>query len=69
MTFRAPYMRPECNGGHNLIHWLSDMVINPYDDNEAWFNSGTGVFRTKNLKDIQACEFMDWCDGIEETCI
>lgn len=67
MTFRAPYMRPECNGGHNLIHWLSDMVINPYDDNEAWFNSGTGVFRTKNLKDTQACEFMDWCDGIEET--
>ena len=32
MTFRAPYMRPECNGGHNLIHWLSDMVINPYDE-------------------------------------
>ncbi|MGN0402356.1 MAG: endoglucanase [Acetatifactor sp.] len=66
MTFRAPYMRPECNGGHSLIHWLSDIKINPFDDNEAWFNSGTGVFRTRNLK-AEVCEFTDWCDGIEET--
>lgn len=66
MTFRAPYMRPECNGGHSLIHWLSDIKINPFDDNEAWFNSGTGVFRTRNLK-AEVCEFSDWCDGIEET--
>ncbi len=66
ITFRAPYMRPECNGGHSLIHWLSDMKINPFDDNEAWFNSGTGVFRTRNLK-AEVCGFTDWCDGIEET--
>jgi hypothetical protein len=66
MEFRAPYMRPECNGGHSLIHWLSDIKINPFDDNEAWFNSGTGVFRTKNLKE-KVCRFSDWCDGIEET--
>lgn len=67
MTFRAPYMRPECNGGHSLIHWLSDIKINPFDDSEAWFNSGTGVFRTSNLKSEAACAFTDWCDGIEET--
>lgn len=67
MTFRAPYMRPECNGGHSLIHWLSDIKINPFDDNEAWFNSGTGVFCTRNLKDQEKCHFTDWCDGIEET--
>lgn len=66
MVFRAPYMRPECNGGHCLIHWLSDFRINPFDDNEGWFNSGTGVFRTVNLKD-EVCRFTDWCDGIEET--
>ena len=66
ISFRAPYMRPECNGGHSLIHWLSDIKINPFDDNEAWFNSGTGVFRTRNLKDT-TCKFTDWCDGIEET--
>lgn len=66
ITFRAPYMQPECNGGHSLIHWLSDIKINPYDDREAWFNSGTGVFRTRNLK-AGTCCFTDWCDGIEET--
>lgn len=66
ISFRAPYMRSECNGGHSLIHWLSDMKINPFDDNEAWFNSGTGVFRTRNLK-AETCRFTDWCDGIEET--
>lgn len=67
IAFRAPYMKPECNGGHSLIHWLSDIKINPFDDNEAWFNSGTGVFRTQNLKDRERCHFTDWCDGIEET--
>ncbi len=66
ISFRAPYMRPECNGGHSLIHWLSDIKIDPFDDNEAWFNSGTGVFRTRNLKS-EECSFTDWCDGIEET--
>lgn len=66
IRFRAPYMRPECNGGHSLIHWLSDIKINPFDDNEAWFNTGTGVFRTRNLKE-KDCFFTDWNDGLEET--
>lgn len=66
ITFRAPYMQPACNGGHSLIHWLSDIKINPHDDREAWFNTGTGVFRTRNLTDGKCC-FTDWCDGIEET--
>ncbi|MBQ8639814.1 MAG: endoglucanase [Lachnospiraceae bacterium] len=66
LRFRAPYMRPECNGGHSLLHWLSDLKINPYNEKEAWFNTGTGVFRTQNLMD-DVCVFSDWCDGIEET--
>lgn len=66
ITFRTPYMQPACNGGHSLIHWLSDLKINPFDDGEAWFNTGTGVFRTRNLRDGK-CHFTDWCDGIEET--
>ncbi len=66
IKFRAPYMRPECNGGHSLIHWLSDLQIDPFNDNAAWFNTGTGVFRTENLKDAD-CSFTDWCDGLEET--
>lgn len=66
MKFRAPYMRPECNGGHSLIHWLSDVKIDPFNDNTCWFNSGTGAFLCENLKD-EVCRFTDWCDGIEET--
>lgn len=66
LEFRAPYMRPECNGGHSLIHWLSDIKIDPFNDNTCWFNSGTGVFLCENLK-CDVCRFTDWCDGIEET--
>lgn len=56
----------EYNGGKSLIHWLSDFEINPFDDNEGWFNTGTGVFVSHNLKQ-KDCFFTDWCDGIEET--
>lgn len=66
LNFRASYMKPEFNGGHSLLHWLSDIKIDPNDKDTAWFNSGTGVFRTKNLTAEQV-EFSDWCDGIEET--
>lgn len=66
MEFRSSYMKPEYNGGHSLIHWLSDMKVNPRNPNEAWFNSGTGVFVTNNLLAEEVC-FTDWCDGIEET--
>lgn len=66
MSFRAPYMRPECNGGGNLIHWLSDIKFNPFNPDELWFNSGTGVFVSRNFHDKTAV-FSDWCDGLEET--
>lgn len=66
MDFRTSYMRPEYNGGHNLIHWLTDIKVNPFNENELWFNTGTGVFRTQNLHDKEVV-FQDWCDGLEET--
>lgn len=66
LHFRAPYMRPECNGGHSILHWLSDIKINPFDANEAWFNSGTGIFRVDGLL-TEHPVFTDWCDGVEET--
>ena len=66
IRFRAPYMKPQFNGGGSLIHWLSDFKINPFDDSEGWFNTGTGVFVSRNLKD-KDCFFTDWCDGLEET--
>lgn len=66
LAFRTSYMKPEHNGGHSLLHWLSDIKINPHNKEAAWFNSGTGVFRTKNLT-ADKVVFEDWCDGIEET--
>ncbi|MDD6812716.1 MAG: endoglucanase [Lachnospiraceae bacterium] len=67
LEFRASYMKPCYNGGHSLIHWMTDLKINPFDENEAWFNTGTGVFRTRNLTDEKEVVFSDWCDGLEET--
>lgn len=66
MDFQAPYMRPCCNGGHNLIHWLSDLKWNPFRPEEIWFNSGTGVFVSHNFLDEPAV-FSDCCNGLEET--
>lgn len=66
MKFRTSYMLPEHNGGGNLIHWLSDVKLNPANPNEVWFNSGTGVFLTENFLAEEVC-FSDHCDGIEET--
>lgn len=66
MDFRTSYMKPCYNGGHSPIHWLTDVKINPFDENEAWFNTGTGVFSTNNLTGSEVV-FSDWSDGIEET--
>ena len=66
LEFRTSYMKPEYNGGRSLLHWLSDIKIDPFHKDIAWFNSGTGVFRTTNLT-AQTVVFSDWCDGIEET--
>lgn len=66
MHFNTSYMLPEHNGGNCIIHWLSDIKVNPFNINEAWFNSGTGVFGTDAfLSDNPA--FHDICEGIEET--
>ena len=66
LAFRTSYMKPEYNGGHSLLHWLTDIKIDPFDEDVAWFNSGTGVFCTKNLT-ADKVVFEDRCDGIEET--
>lgn len=66
MDFRTEYMKPQYNGNHNLIHWLSDIKINPFNPDEAWFNTGTGPFRTQNFLSKNVV-FSDWADGIEET--
>ncbi|WP_167957700.1 beta propeller repeat protein [Anaerosporobacter faecicola] len=64
--FTVPYMKPEYNGGESILHWLTDLKINPFDENHAIFNSGTGAFVTYNLLS-DACCWEPECRGIEET--
>lgn len=66
MYFRTSYMLPKYNAGVSLLHWQSDVKINPFNPNEMWFNSGTGVFTTDALLSENPA-YHDWCDGIEET--
>src|SRR5690554_3758397 len=67
----VPYMKPQYNGNESLIHWLSDIKIDPFDPNRAVFNTGTGVFMTENLQDGKLLgKKVVWspsCKGIEET--
>ncbi len=66
LHFNTSYMKPEYNGGHSLIHWLSDIKINPFNPDDVIFNTGTGVFGTDNFTS-KDCSWCDRCTGIEET--
>ncbi len=66
----APYMMPEYNNHNNLIHWLSDIKLDPFDSNRAVFNTGTGIFMTENLLQSREEKSVIWkqcCKGLEET--
>ena len=66
LEFNTPYMKPEYNGNRSILHWMSDIKINPFNPDEVWINSGTGVFISEHLTD-DAPSFHDQCEGIEET--
>lgn len=66
IEFNTPYMRPSCNGNGSLIHWLTDIKFNPFNENEVWFNTGTGTFGCENFLD-KVPVFHDKTVGIEET--
>ena len=70
MNFTVPYMKPEYNSGRLLVHWMSDIKINPFDPDMAVFNTGTGVFVSKNLTASENGGTVEWeplCEGMEET--
>lgn len=64
--FATPYMKPENNNGQSVIHWMSDIKIDPRSGRTAYINTGTGVFRTNTLGDKKTV-WEDFCCGIEET--
>ncbi len=66
----VPYMKPIYNNSDSLIHWLSDIKIDPYDSDLAVFNTGTGIFMTDNLTGCINGKDVLWkpsCKGLEET--
>lgn len=70
VNFTVPYMKPEYNSGRLLVHWMSDIKINPFNSDMAVFNTGTGVFVTRNLNEAKCGGIVEWeplCDGMEET--
>ncbi|MDT8719254.1 endoglucanase [Clostridium sp. 19966] len=70
IDFNVSYQRPEYNGNLSLIHWMSDLKINPFDSDMALFNTGAGIFMTRNLTAADRGEDVVWscCDeGVEET--
>ncbi|GHV39482.1 hypothetical protein FACS189490_03160 [Clostridia bacterium] len=66
----VPYMSPKYNGGGNLVHWMSDIKIDPFNSSRAVFNTGTGIFMTENLEAAESGGVVAWspvCAGVEET--
>lgn len=70
IDFNVSYQKPEYNGMESLIHWMSDIKINPFNSDMALFNTGAGVFMTNNLSVSDKGNSVTWhCldQGIEET--
>ncbi len=66
LYFNTSYMRPEHNGDRCLLHWASDIKINPFNPDEVWFNSGTGIFSSDALTTDNPA-YHDQTHGVEET--
>lgn len=66
LEFHTSYMKPEYNGGHSILHWCSDIKINPFNRNQALINSGTGIFMTEDAME-KVSHWSDCCVGLEET--
>lgn len=64
--FNTSYMKPEYNGKVSILHWQSDVKINPFNKDEIWLNSGTGVFGSEGFT-TENPAYHDISQGIEET--
>jgi hypothetical protein len=70
IDFNVSYQKPEYNGDTSLIHWMSDLKINPFNSDMAIFTTGAGIFMTKDLTKADEGEAVTWegCNkGVEET--
>jgi hypothetical protein len=64
-TSKAPYV------ADHTPHWITDIEIDPYNNNNAFFNTGYGVFYTTNLQAaVSSTSKVAWSfedTGLEET--
>lgn len=70
LDFNVPYQRTEHSGNASCVHWMADVKINPFNSDMALFNTGCGIFMTKNLTKAEVDMDVTWstCDeGLEET--
>lgn len=64
--YTVPYMKPRYNNGVFLVHWMSCLMLNPFDPDFLLFNTGTGCFCTYAIRSAHP-RFLPLCDGMEET--
>jgi len=70
LNFEVPYQKTEHSGNGSCVHWMADVKINPFNSDMALFNTGCGIFMTKNLTDAENGKVVTWTtcdDGVEET--
>ena len=70
IDFNVPYLKTKYSGNNSCVHWMSDVKINPFDSDVAVFNTGLGIFMTKNLTKAVEGQDVVWAvsnSGVEET--
>lgn len=70
IDWNTAYQQPKYNGNGSLIHWMSDLKINPFNRDMAVFNTGAGIFVSRNLTAADRGEPVEWAnfnEGVEET--
>lgn len=60
------YMDTTHNDGSTMMHWASSLEADPFDTDTLFFNTGTGVFRIREMRSGKPY-FEDMSFGIEET--
>ncbi|MEO3946397.1 hypothetical protein [Gorillibacterium sp. CAU 1737] len=70
IDWTTAFQKPEYNGRDSLIHWMSDLKINPFNRDMAIFNTGAGIFVSRDLTRADQGEPVTWTnfnEGVEET--
>ncbi|HEY5560890.1 MAG TPA: endoglucanase [Clostridiaceae bacterium] len=70
IDFKVSYQKAKYSGNDSCVHWMSDVKINPFDSDMAFFNTGIGIFMTKNLTHADQEGEINWVtasEGVEET--